>query len=128
LGPQIQPVQQRLADGLEQFAHQHLHPALGQHGVDLSPAMRPQPDQLRAVPHQLTQLPRRRPAAPDVTWRSASQPPCNPSMHPDRQPQQASGVTPIDDRQGIDQGHLAQRGGPRSSAGNNNKNGVLRFK
>jgi hypothetical protein len=43
-GGQVQPVQQFGAPQPEQVAHQHLHPALGQHGVDLGLAVRPQPD------------------------------------------------------------------------------------
>jgi hypothetical protein len=50
---QVQPVQQRGTGQAEQVAHQHLHPALGQHGVDLGLAVRAQPDQLGPVPHQL---------------------------------------------------------------------------
>jgi hypothetical protein len=41
----------------EQVAHQYLHTALGQHGVDLGLAAAAQPDQLRPVADQLPQLP-----------------------------------------------------------------------
>jgi hypothetical protein len=41
------------ADQGEQVAHQHLDPALGQHGEHLGLAVRTRPDELGPVPHQL---------------------------------------------------------------------------
>jgi hypothetical protein len=44
----------------EQIAHRHLNSGGGEHGVDLALQVRPQADQLCAVAHPATQLPRRR--------------------------------------------------------------------
>ena len=63
-GRQVKPVEQFGPGDPEAVDHQHLDPALGQHRVDLGLAVRTQPDQLGPVPHQLTQLPRRRRSDP----------------------------------------------------------------
>ena len=44
---------------LKQIAHPDLHARAGEHGVDLALQVRAQPDQLGAVTHPATQLPRR---------------------------------------------------------------------